>query len=207
VLEAPTQNGRVRGTVEVRATATPEHASHVVRFQRSVDGGPFTTIGTDDSSPAYTVFDDTSGLPDGASVTYRAVLTYAAGETATSDTRTVTIVQAQVTTAVVHYNRPAGDYADWGLHLWGEAIADSVAASVGWDKPWQRSGTDAFGAVYEIPLKDDTKPVNFIMHRPSGDSVPATREPGGDRSFVPLEHPQIWLRQGDAAVYFTPPAP
>jgi alpha-amylase len=153
------------------------------------------------------VFDDTSGLPDGASVTYRAVLTYAPGETVTSDTRTVTIVQAQVATAVVHYNRPAGDYADWGLHLWGDAIADSVAASVAWDKPWQRSGTDAFGAVYEIPLKDDTKPVNFIMHRPSGDSVPSTREPGGDRSFVPLEHPQIWLRQGDAAVYFAPPAP
>ena len=42
-------------------------------------------------------------------------------------------------------------------------------------------------ADYEIPLVDDTKPVNFIMHLPSGDSVPTTREPGGDRSFVPLQ--------------------
>jgi alpha-amylase len=64
---------------------------------------------------------------------------------------------------------------------------------------------DAFGAFYEIPLKDDTKPVNFIMHLPSGDSVPTTREPGGDRSFVPLDHPQIWLKQGDPTVYFSPP--
>ena len=204
-LEAPSQDARVRGTVTVRASATPDHANHVVKFQRSVDGGAFTDIGTDNSSPVYTVFDDTSSLGDGARVTYRAVLTYAPGRTVTSDTRTVTIVQAQVTTAVVHYTRPAGDYADWGLHLWGDAIADSVTASVAWDKPFQRTGTDAFGAVYAIPLKDDTKAVNFIMHRPSGDSVPSTREPGGDRSFVPLEHPEIWLVQGDPAVYFSPP--
>jgi alpha-amylase len=204
-LEAPAQDTGVRGTVEVRASATPEHADHVVTFQRSVDGGAFTDIGTDDSSPVYTVFDDTSSLPDGARVSYRAVLTYASGRTVTSDTRTVTIVQARVTTAIVHYQRPGGDYDDWGLHLWGDAIADSVTASVAWDKPFQRTGTDAFGAVYEIPLKDDTKAVNFIMHRPSGDSVPATREPGGDRSFVPLAHPEIWLVAGDATVYFSPP--
>jgi alpha-amylase len=196
----------VRGTVEVRATATPEHANHVVTFQRSIDGGAWADIGTDESSPVYTVFDDTSSLADGARVSYRAVLAYAPGRTVTSDPRTVTIVQAQVSTAIVHYRRPAGDYADWGLHLWGDAIADSVMASVAWDKPLQRTGVDAFGAVYEIPLKDDTKPVNFIMHRPSGASVPTTREPGGDRSFVPLAHPEIWLVQGDPAVYFEPPA-
>ena len=106
-------------------------------------------------------------------------------------------------TAIVHYRRPAGDYLDWGLHLWGDAIADGVATT--WDKPLQRTGVDAFGAVYEIPLKDDVKPVNFIMHRPEGNAVPDTREPGGDRSFVPLEHPEIWLLQGDPVVYFTAP--
>ena len=53
-------------------------------FQRSVNGGPFTTVGTDDSSPVYTAFDNPSALPDGAQVTYRAVLTYAPGKTVTS---------------------------------------------------------------------------------------------------------------------------
>jgi hypothetical protein len=179
-----------------------------VTFQRSVNGGPFTTVGTDDSSPVYTVFDDTSSLPDAASVTYRAVLTYAPGRTVTSNTRTVTVVQTPVTTAFVHYNRPGGDYGTppdgWGLHLWGDAVRDDVLAAVAWDKPFQRTGEDAFGAVYAIPLKDDTKPVNFIMHLPSGDSVPSTREPGGDRSFVPLDHPHIYLRQGDPAIHFSP---
>ena len=137
-------------------------------------------------------------------VRYRAVLTYAPGKTVTSATRSVTVVTEPVTTAVVHYLRPAGDYDDWGLHLWGDAIADGVATD--WAAPRQRDGVDDFGAVYQIPLKDDTKPVNFIMHRPSGDVVPDTREPGGDRSFVPLEHPEIWLVQGDPTVYFSPPS-
>ncbi len=211
-FEAPTAGGRVRGTVEVRAIATPDHPDNVVRFERSVNGGPFTTVSTDDSSPVYTAFDNTAGLPDQATVTYRAVLTYAPGRTVTSATRTVTVVQTPVTTAIVHYNRPAGDYGappnGWGLHLWGDAVDPAVLATVAWDRPFQRTGTDAFGAVYAIPLTDDTKAVNFIMHLPSGDSVPATREPGGDRSFVPLDHPEIWLKQGDATVYFSrPPLP
>ena len=66
-------------------------------------------------------------------------------------------------------------------------------------------GVDPDGwARYEIALKDDTKPVNFIMHRP-GTVVPDQREPGGDRRFVPIDNPEIWLIQGDPAVYTSPP--
>jgi alpha-amylase len=150
-------------------------------------------------------------VPDQASVAYRAVLAYEPGRTVTSDARTVTVVQTPVTTAIVHYNRPAGDYGTvpngWGLHLWGDAVDPAVLATVAWDRPFQRTGMDAFGAVYAIPITNDTRPVNFIMHLPSGDTVPATREPGGDRSFVPLDHPQIWLRQGDPTIYFSQPPP
>jgi hypothetical protein len=202
-LEAPTDGGRVRGRVEVRAVATPDHPDYAVTFYRQVGDGPWTAIGTDTSSPVYTAFDDTTGLANGSVVRYRAVLTYAPGRTVESATRSVTVVTEPVTTAVVHYLRPAGDYDSWGLHLWGDAIADGVATT--WDAPRQRDTVDDFGAVYQIPLKDDTKPVNFIMHQPSGDTVPDTREPGGDRSFVPLEHPEIWLVQGDPTVYFSQP--
>jgi alpha-amylase len=203
-LEAPADGGRVRGRVEVRAVATPDHANYAVTFYRQVGAGAWTAIGTDTSSPVYTAFDDTAGVPDGSVVRYKAVLTYAPGQTVESATRSVTVVSVPVTTAIVHYNRPANDYADWGLHLWGDAIAAGVATD--WGAPRQRMGVDSFGAFYEIPLKDDTKAVNFILHRPSGDVIPDTREPGGDRSFVPLDHPQIWLKQGDPAIYFSPPS-
>jgi alpha-amylase len=203
VLEAPTDQGRVRGRVEVRAVATPDHPHYAVTFQRQVGDGPWTAIGTDTSSPVYTAFDDTTGLADGSVVRYRAVLTYAPGKTVTSATRSVTVVVTPVTTAVVHYVRPAGDYDAWGLHLWGDAIADGVATD--WAAPRQPDEIVDGVAIFRIPLKDDTKPVNFIVHTPSGDVVPDTREPGGDRSFVPLEHPEIWLVQGDPTVYFSPP--
>ena len=109
----------------------------------------------------------------------------------------------------MHYLRPAGDYADWGLHLWGDAVApEAKEPNISWTDPWDRVGVDPDGwARYEIPLVDDTKAVNFIMHRPGGDEVPTTREPGGDRSFVPLQHPEIWLVQGDPTVYTERPEP
>ncbi|MCO8271678.1 alpha-amylase family glycosyl hydrolase [Actinoplanes sp. TRM 88003] len=203
-IEAPAEGANVRGEVEVRAVADPDRASHVVRFERSVAGGAWTTIGRDSSSPAYTVFDDLSplNLAAGTQIRYRAVLS---DPTVVSAVRTVRYAGPPQTVATVHYFRPAGDYADWGLHLWGEAVDPTVLAEIAWDKPWPASSVDAGWATYEIPLVDDTEPVNFIMHRPNGDAVPTTREPGGDRAFTPIDNPQIWLKQGDPAVYTTAP--
>ncbi len=198
-LEAPTDNGRVRGTVEVRAVATPEHAHYVVTIQRSVDGAPFTNVGTDSSSPVYTAFDDTSALADGARVTYRAVLTYAPGKTVTSAPRTVTIIQARVTTAVIHYNRTDGDYPAWGLHLFGDGLAPGEGTAA-WENPTPFEGTDAYGALHRITIADDTKRVGFIVHRrPPGD--PNVKDTDPDRFFVPLATPEIWLRQGDGRIF------
>ncbi len=201
-IQTPAEGGRVRGRVAVTASVVPESADDVVRFERRVADGPWTDIGTDSSSPSpYTVYDDVSalGVPEGTPISYRATL----NGRITSAVRTAQMGPPPVTTATVHYRRPAGDYGLWGLHLWGDAIAGGVATD--WNAPRQRTGTDAFGAVYEIPLKDDTKAVNFILHLPGRDDVPAGREPGGDRSFVPLDHPQIWLVQGDPTVYTAPP--
>src|SRR5690606_6973100 len=53
----------------------------------------------------------------------------------------------------VHYNRADGAYADWGLHVWqvdadGQYLADYPG--VDWDAPLPRSGTDAYGAYFDI---------------------------------------------------------
>jgi glycosidase len=202
-IEAPAEGGGVRGTVQVRAVADPEKPSHVVTFQRSVDGGEWTTIGRDDTSPAYTVFDDLSalGLAAGTPVAYRATLPSGA----VSATRTVRYAGPPLETAELRYFRPAGDYGQWGLHMWGDAVDPAVLAQIAWETPWPLTRVEDGWAVYEIPLVDDTKPVNFIMHLPSGDTVPDTREPGGDRSFLPIDHPTVWLKQGDPTVYSSQP--
>jgi alpha-amylase len=201
-LEAPNEGQRVRGVVEVRASAVPEHSNYVMTFQRSVDGGPFTAVGTDDSSPVYTVFDDTSSLADGAHVTYRAVLTYSPGKSVTSGTRTVTIVQAPVTTAIIHYNRPDGNYVAWGLHLWGDGLAPGEATA-DWTSPTPFEGSDAYGAFHRIDppggITDDTKRVGFIVHgMPPNTDI---KDTPNDRFFIPLSTPEIWLRQDDPRIY------
>jgi alpha-amylase len=212
-IEAPNEGSKVHDTVEVRAVADPELPTHVVRFERSVAGAPWTPIGTDDSSPVYTVFDDLAPLElaAGTAIAYRAILTTANGTEVTSAVRTVEAAEP-VTVAILRYFRPAGDYGDppgdgWGLHMWGDAVDPAVLAQITWDNPWPRSGVEDGWAVYQIPLVKDQAPVNFIMHLPSGDSVPNTREPGGDRSFLPIDNPTVWIKQGDPTVYTSEPTP
>ncbi len=81
--------------------------------------------------------------------------------------------------AVVHYQRPAGDYGDhttgdfndfWGLHLWGD-VTD-------WQSPKPFLGEDDYGRFAWVELADDTLPVNFIVHQ--GD----TKDPGADQFLV-----------------------
>jgi alpha-amylase len=194
-IEAPLEGQGVRGKVSVRATTVPEHANYVVTFERSVDGGAYAPVDTDDSSPVYTGFDDTSSLPDGATVRYRAVLTYAPGKTVTSEPRTVRIQQSQVTTAVIHYN---GNPAQWGLHLFGDGLAPGEATAE-WTAATPFEGSDAYGVLHEIGIADDTKRVGFIVHGfpPNQD----TKDTQNDRFFIPLATAEIWLRQGDARIF------
>ena len=52
-IKLPAEDAGVFGTIEVRVLADPERASHVVRIQRRLDGGPWQTVTTDSSSPIY----------------------------------------------------------------------------------------------------------------------------------------------------------
>ena len=104
-----------------------------------------------------------------------------------------------MTQAVIHYNRPDGDYAAWGLHLFGEGLVPGEATPA-WENPTPFEGSDAYGALHRIQIADDTKRVGFIVHRrPPGD--PNQKDTDPDRFFIPLSTPEIWLRQGDTRIY------
>ncbi|MDP9693315.1 UNVERIFIED_ORG: glycosidase [Arthrobacter globiformis] len=115
-IQQPAEGSTVQGNVEVVATADPEKASHVVRFERSVAGGAWTAVGSgDDSSPAYTVMDDLAvlGLADGTDVKYRARLD---GSNVVSNVRTVVVgaaPQPESVTVAGSLNSEMGCPDDW----------------------------------------------------------------------------------------------
>ncbi len=92
-MQKPEEGSSVKGTVELSATADPEKASHTVSFERSVAGGKWTAVGSDDSSPVYSATDDVSSLADGTEVKYRASMS-GPGFTVASGVRTVTVGEA-----------------------------------------------------------------------------------------------------------------
>ncbi|XVQ82384.1 pullulanase-type alpha-1,6-glucosidase [Microbispora siamensis] len=95
--------------------------------------------------------------------------------------------------ATIHYRRPDGAYDGWGLHLWGDALADDAGTE--WGAPRPPDGTDGFGAFWRVPLKNADAPLNYIIHK--GD----TKDPGPDQSFVPARQPEAYVNSGATAVH------
>ncbi|MHA7284458.1 alpha-amylase family glycosyl hydrolase [Arthrobacter sp. TMS2-4] len=158
----PTEGTQVQGEVEVTATASPENSDYAVTLERSVAGGAWTAIGTDDSSPTYTAIDDLAALDlaEGTQVSYRAVL-----GTSISDIRTVTtgsIIEQPGTVAVAgSLDSELGCETDWdpacdqaqmifddASQTWVLEVADlpagsyqyKVALNRGWDENYGAGG-------------------------------------------------------------------
>ncbi|QDG68640.1 alpha-amylase [Pseudarthrobacter sp. NIBRBAC000502772] len=114
-LQTPLEGSSAKGAVELSATADPEKATHVVSFERSVDGGEWTAVGSDDSSPVYSVTDDVSGLTDGQRIQYRGTMA-GPGSTVVSEPRTVTVgaePQPESVTVAGSFNSQIGCPKNW----------------------------------------------------------------------------------------------
>ena len=129
IIQSPAADSLVHGIAEVRAVVDPERASHVVEWQRSVDGGEWTAIAIDDTSPVYTAYDDltTLGVEDGTGLRYRAVLRGEDGTTVVSEPLAVTVgeeelVQPEAVSVPGNFNSEMGCEADW--------VADCDAAQL-----------------------------------------------------------------------------
>ena len=113
----------------------------------------------------------------------------------------MTIVQAPVTTAVIHYNRPDGNYAAWGLHLFGRrARAGRGDGRVDEPDAVRRHATPTARCTGSR-IADDTQRVGFIVHGRPPATDPNIKDTDNDRFFIPLATPEIWLRQGDARIF------
>jgi pullulanase-type alpha-1,6-glucosidase len=198
----PTVNGRVEVAANVDSDGLNE-----VTFAVKLNDGAYQVIGTDTNAP-YRVFYDTSKLPNGTKLTFKAIVNDLNNNLASAKVERTVKIKTEigpsecppVKYAIIHYHRPAGDYGDytsndfnnfWGLHLFGDAIADEEVTQ--WTTPKKPNGEDEFGVFWFVKLKDPSKPVRYIVHK--GDTKDGTEE---NREFAPSVTPEIWIKANSA---------
>ncbi|WP_109001284.1 pullulanase-type alpha-1,6-glucosidase [Streptomyces rishiriensis] len=98
--------------------------------------------------------------------------------------------------AVLHYHRADGDYDGWGLHVWTGA-----ANPTEWSKPLRPARTDAYGAVFEVPLAAGATSLSYIVHK--GDE----KDLASDRSLdLTANGHEVWLLNGQEKYLLPQPA-
>ncbi|MFJ5139111.1 pullulanase-type alpha-1,6-glucosidase [Streptomyces sp. NPDC088707] len=90
------------------------------------------------------------------------------------------------TKAVLHYQRTDGNYEGWGLHTWTGA-----AQPTDWSKPLMPTRTDAYGAVYEVPLTEGASSLSYILHKGDEKDLPTDQS----LDLASLGH-EVWLLSG-----------
>ncbi|GGZ70419.1 1,4-alpha-glucan branching enzyme [Streptomyces echinoruber] len=104
---------------------------------------------------------------------------------------------AQDTTrAILHYHRADGDYDGWGLHVWTGA-----ATPTDWADPLKPVKTDAYGAVFEVPLTEGATSLGYIIHK--GDE----KDLAADQSLdLKANGYEVWLVNGQEKYLLPQPA-
>ncbi len=91
-------------------------------------------------------------------------------------------------TVVIHYQRPAGDYAGWGLHAW-----EGTLVKPDWHRPLAPEAFDDFGAVFHVPVGDDAVGLRYVLHRGDEKDLP------DDQRLDLTVTREVWLRAGTVA--------
>lgn len=100
------------------------------------------------------------------------------------------------TKALLHYHRADGDYAGWGLHVWTGA-----ETGTDWSKPLEPVDTDAYGAVYEVPLAEGATSLSYILHKGDEKDLPT------DQSLdLSANGHEVWLLNGQEKYLLPQPA-
>ncbi|MDX3864899.1 pullulanase-type alpha-1,6-glucosidase [Streptomyces europaeiscabiei] len=98
--------------------------------------------------------------------------------------------------AVLHYHRADGNHDGWGLHVWSGA-----ANPTDWSKPLEPVRTDAYGAVFEVPLTDGATSLSYIIHK--GDEKDLSTDQSLDLKAAGHE---VWLLNGQEKYLLPQPA-
>ncbi|GIF08130.1 pullulanase-type alpha-1,6-glucosidase [Actinoplanes siamensis] len=193
-ITKPAPGASVATRTELTAETTGDPLA-TVTFAAQVGNGPWQPIGTADRAP-YRVYHDLDGLAGRTAVRYKAVVRDGRGRLASATTGITVGTPAagsSVQYAVVHYQRPAGGYADQGLYTSGDV---DPSMSTTWPAGQPFAGEDSYGRFAYVKLAPDAKNVSFVVVGKDG-----VKDTDADRSLDPTKTPEVWLKQGDPTVY------
>jgi alpha-amylase len=184
-VTAPEDGGTVSNVdpVTVRASVDPERLLQSVEFQRSVAGGPWSSLGVDSSAPEYTVQDDVSDLPLGTSVRYRAILSEQGTEQSTS--APVSVTTAEPTPAVDSVTVAGSLQDELGCPAdWDPACAATHLAFDSSDGRWHGTFELPEGSYDWKVAIDDSWDVNYGAGGAAGGGNLTLVVPAGGASYV-----------------------
>ncbi|MEU5914544.1 pullulanase-type alpha-1,6-glucosidase [Micromonospora sp. NPDC047527] len=193
-ITTPAPAAPVATRAAVTATVTGDPLATVTVAAR-VAGGRWTLLGSASHAP-YTVHHDLTGLAGGTRVEYKAVVRDGRGRTATARSTAIVGTPEQGGSrewAVVHYQRPAGGYDDWALYAWGDIDPAYVTE---WPKGQPFAGEDSYGRFAWVKLKPGATSVGFVVVDSDG-----TKDVAQDRTIDVTQTGEVWLKQGDPAIY------
>ncbi|MFF9751527.1 pullulanase-type alpha-1,6-glucosidase [Streptomyces sp. NPDC014344] len=196
-LKAP--EAGATGTVELSADVQGGQLNRVV-FAAQAGNGEWQTLGSADHAPYKVTHTIGADVPAGTALRYKAVVIDSAGRTASAlaaSSAGAPPAEEEPTAAsrdyaIVHYQRPDGDYDDWSLYAWGD-LADGEATE--WPAGHAFTGRDAYGAFAWVKLKPGASDVGFLVVDKDGDKDVAT-----DRTIDVTRTGEVWIRQGDDTV-------
>ncbi|MGA5288030.1 pullulanase-type alpha-1,6-glucosidase [Streptomyces pseudogriseolus] len=196
-LKAP--EAGATGTVEVTADVRGGQLDRVV-FAAQTGNGTWQTLGSADHAPYKVTHTVGADVPAGTALRYKAVVIDSAGRTASALAASTTGVPpdeeepaaASREYAIVHYQRPDGDYQDWSLYAWGD-LADGEATE--WPAGHAFTGRDAYGAFAWVKLKPGASDVGFVVVDKDG-----TKDVATDRTIDVTRTGEVWIKQGDETV-------
>ncbi|MER6254071.1 pullulanase-type alpha-1,6-glucosidase [Streptomyces sp. NPDC001584] len=192
-LKAPAPGAT--GTVELSADVSGGGLSRVV-FAAQTGNEKWQVLGTADHAPYKVTQHLDAKTPAGTALRYKAVVVDSAGRTASALAASATgqappteiPTATQRDHAIVHYNRPDGDYTNWRLYAWGD-LAEGEATP--WPAGHDFTGRDAYGAFAYVKLKPGASSVGYLVIDKDGN-----KDVAADRTVDVTKTGEIWLEQG-----------
>jgi pullulanase len=102
----------------------------------------------------------------------------------------------------IHYHRPDGVYTGWTVYAFFNTTEDTSNYCGG---PVQVTGTDTYGAYFDVGVTSGAVEVGLIIHKPTAGCATDVKDPGPNEFVNPLTMGnEYWAFSGIGKLYNEP---